>query len=93
MNNVHYISSEKITIKDIDTILNHGQTLALSEESKLKIEKCRVYLDQKMLDNDTPIYGINTGFGVPDRIPAGIPIIAIIRYIFITLYTRYGCCK
>ena len=63
MDNVHYISSETLTIDIVNSIINGGKTIALSEDAKSKIEKCRLYLDKKMLDNETPIYGINTGFG------------------------------
>jgi histidine ammonia-lyase len=38
-------------------------TLHLSDESIIKIDNCRQYLDKKMSDNDTLYYGINTGFG------------------------------
>jgi histidine ammonia-lyase len=37
--------------------------LAPSEEAKVNINKCRAYLDTKMVTQSTPIYGINTGFG------------------------------
>jgi histidine ammonia-lyase len=40
-----------------------NKKLALSEEAKVNIHKCREYLNQKMDSNDEPIYGINTGFG------------------------------
>ena len=63
MGKVHYISNDQLTFKRIDQILNEGFKLALSESSKNNIVKCREYLDQKMTNNDEPIYGINTGFG------------------------------
>ncbi len=37
--------------------------VGLSEESVSAIDRCRRFLDQKMLGNDDAIYGINTGFG------------------------------
>lgn len=63
MDNTHYITSSVISIEDINQILYQGKKIALSEEVKVNIQKCRDYLDHKMLDNETPIYGINTGFG------------------------------
>ena len=63
MDNTHYITSDVISIDDVNQIINQGKLIALSDEVKLNIEKCRDYLDHKMLDNETPIYGINTGFG------------------------------
>lgn len=35
----------------------------MSDESKERIKKCRDYLDRKLSETQTPIYGINTGFG------------------------------
>ncbi len=63
MDNCHYISSEILTLEDLRDIITGNKTLALSEEAKISIEKCRRYLDQKMSSSDDAIYGINTGFG------------------------------
>lgn len=63
MENIHYISSDLLTLDAVQEILVHQKTLELSEEAKVDIQKCRDYLDQKMKSNDDPIYGINTGFG------------------------------
>ncbi|MGL2965977.1 histidine ammonia-lyase [Flavobacterium sp. XGLA_31] len=63
MENSHYISSEVLSLEVLRDIIEQHKTLALSEEAKLNIEKCREYLDKKMASNETPIYGINTGFG------------------------------
>lgn len=59
----HYISSSTLTIEDIHHITIEHKKLALSEEAKVNIQKCRDYLNQKMDSNEAPIYGINTGFG------------------------------
>lgn len=58
----YYISGSKLTIAEIPTILN-ARKLGLSDGAKEKIVKCRNYLNEKLKDNDKPIYGINTGFG------------------------------
>ena len=63
MKKIHYISNDQLTFDTIDQILKDELKLALSEESKNNIIKCREYLDQKMDTKDEPIYGINTGFG------------------------------
>ncbi len=63
MEKIHYISNDQLTFDRIDQILKEGFTLALSEQSKNNILKCREYLDQKMDSKDELIYGINTGFG------------------------------
>ena len=63
MENTHYISSKFLQFDDLHEILNQNKTLSLSNESKLKIQKCRDYLNKKIASSDEPIYGINTGFG------------------------------
>lgn len=63
MKQTYYISSEIIDITTINTIIEENQKLALSEEARLNVQKSYDYLNKKMKNNDTPIYGINTGFG------------------------------
>lgn len=63
MENTHYISSELLHLETLQSIISEQKSLALSEEAKLNIQKCREYLDKKMEKSDDPIYGINTGFG------------------------------
>lgn len=63
MDNCHYISSKILTLDDLRDIIASNKTLALSEEARINIEKCRTYLDRKMESSDDAIYGINTGFG------------------------------
>lgn len=63
MNTVHHISTEPLTLADINTIISEGKTLALSEEATKLIVDCHEYLYRKIEKSDTPIYGINTGFG------------------------------
>lgn len=60
---VHYISSEKLTFATLFNILSNKHKLDLSEESRSRIQQCRDYLDRRMDQEDSPIYGINTGFG------------------------------
>ena len=63
MEDLHYISSENLSLEVLQEILSQHKNIALSEEARISIEKCRTYLDTKMATNDQPIYGINTGFG------------------------------
>lgn len=60
---IHHISPKQLSLADINTIVNKGYRLELSDEAKALIVKCREYLDRKMAASDAPIYGINTGFG------------------------------
>ncbi|MEN8187337.1 MAG: histidine ammonia-lyase [Bacteroidota bacterium] len=63
MNSHHIISSKLLDLYIIQDIIHSDKKLELSEESKKSIEKCRLYLDEKMVTHKDPIYGINTGFG------------------------------
>src|SRR5574343_176463 len=63
METINYISSDLLSLEKINEIIFQGQKLALSEEARVNIEKCRKYLDDKMQSHSDPIYGINTGFG------------------------------
>ncbi|MEL1243108.1 histidine ammonia-lyase [Flavobacterium sp. DGU11] len=63
METIHYISSDALSLEIVHTILSEDKKLALSEEARANIERCRMYLDEKMKSHDDAIYGINTGFG------------------------------
>ena len=47
---IHYISAERLTIARVEEILTKGYKLALSDDAKARINKCREYLDKKMED-------------------------------------------
>ncbi len=63
MEPTHYISDKLLTLQEIDHVLHGHSKIALSEESKKKVIRCREYLDQKLAASSAPVYGINTGFG------------------------------
>ena len=63
MSNIHYMSTDVLSLEAIQEIIFQHKKLELSEEARVNIQKCRDYLDAKMEANETPIYGINTGFG------------------------------
>jgi histidine ammonia-lyase len=63
MNNTHYISTNLLTLDNLQEIIVQNKQIALSEDAKVNIQKCRAYLDKKMQTHEKPIYGINTGFG------------------------------
>ncbi len=54
---------EKISIKKIANIINTSQKIGLADDVKEKIIDCRNYLDAKIKQSTSPIYGVNTGFG------------------------------
>ena len=57
------ISPAELTIETIAEILEKNARLSLSDESVTLIETCRKYLDDKLENTTSPIYGITTGFG------------------------------
>jgi len=63
MNNIHEISSETLGFDAIKEIFDKKYQLRLSKNSVHAINKCREYLDKKLIETDEPVYGINTGFG------------------------------
>lgn len=55
--------SRNITIKEIFEISQSGTPIVIDENTKSRVEKTRKYLDEKSLQSESPIYGVNTGFG------------------------------
>lgn len=63
MSDTYHIHSDKLTIETIKQILDSSASLALSDEARDRIVKCRQYLNEKTQQSDALFYGINTGFG------------------------------
>jgi histidine ammonia-lyase len=63
MSGIHEISSSSLTLNQLEIIFREKHTLKLSEEAESKISLCHAYLQQKLDASDSPIYGVNTGFG------------------------------
>ena len=59
----HYISAEHLTIERVGEIIEKGIKLALSDDAKARIVRCRKYLDEQIAASDVPVYGVTTGFG------------------------------
>ena len=59
----HTISSKPLDIVTIYNLFKDNKKLKLSDELKIKVRKSKVYLDEKLTNNEKPMYGINTGFG------------------------------
>lgn len=59
----HFISPERLTFPVIKSLLKDCNPLALSDISKQRIVECRNYLNQRIEQQEGPIYGVNTGFG------------------------------
>jgi histidine ammonia-lyase len=59
----HIITSDWVSLEQLESLLQEDVKLALSEESKKQIIRCREYLNDAMASGGQTIYGINTGFG------------------------------
>ena len=68
---IHHISAERLTLGRVREIIENRIPLALSEDARQRILRCRSYLDEKMERNAQPIYGITTGFGSLCNISVG----------------------
>ncbi|MCC8115497.1 MAG: histidine ammonia-lyase [Bacteroidales bacterium] len=60
---VYEIGLHPLTYEDIEKILEENMELRLSEAAIERIQKCREYLDNKVVESEEPLYGITTGFG------------------------------
>lgn len=63
MENTHFITTENLDLTSLNNLFFYNKKLLLSEEVKMKITTCRMFLDEKLKESEEPIYGINTGFG------------------------------
>lgn len=59
----HVISTQFLGIDKVEKIIESKAKLSLSKESIEAVQKCRDYLDKKMANSKTPVYGVTTGFG------------------------------
>lgn len=59
----HQISPEHLSIDRIEEIIICSEKIVLSDEAVRRIEKCRLFLDEKLTEAGGVYYGINTGFG------------------------------
>lgn len=57
------VEGKWLTIEDVENIISSNQDIKLSDATLKEVERCRVYLDEKIKKAVDPIYGINTGFG------------------------------
>ncbi len=60
---IHSITSDWISLEQLENILQSDVKLELSEASKQQIVRCRNYLNEAMAAGNRTIYGVNTGFG------------------------------
>ncbi len=58
-----HITLNEHRLGDIEPLFNPEVKIKLSEDAIGRIKKCRDYLERKMKEQKSPIYGITTGFG------------------------------
>jgi histidine ammonia-lyase len=63
MKSTHSIDSNPLDLAKIQEIIFENKKLDLSILSIEKINKCRLFLNEKTKSISKPLYGINTGFG------------------------------
>ncbi|MBR7043114.1 MAG: aromatic amino acid lyase, partial [Prevotella sp.] len=68
---IHHISAEHLTIERIGEIIRNNEKLALSDDARQRIVRCRQYLDEKIASQTEPVYGVTTGFGSLCRVSIG----------------------
>lgn len=61
--NEYAIGSGDLDYRLIENILKDRTHLTLSPEAIERIQHCRDYLDSKMDETQSPVYGVTTGFG------------------------------
>lgn len=58
-----HITLNEQRLDDIEPLFNPEVKIRLSDDAIGRITKCRDYLERKMKEQKSPIYGITTGFG------------------------------
>jgi histidine ammonia-lyase len=61
--NIYSVGSEHLSLALLKKITGNHYQLKLSEKAVASIVKCRAFLDKKIAESASPVYGINTGFG------------------------------
>jgi len=84
----HQISAEHLTIERIGEIIEKNIKLALSDDAKKRIVRCREYLDKRIAENKSPIYGVTTGFGSLCNVSIGSDHLAQLQ---INLMMSHAC--
>ena len=57
------VNKDWMDFATVKNLLHKKQQIAVTEDARSSIEKCRRYLNGKMDEKDALYYGINTGFG------------------------------
>lgn len=85
---IHKISAEHLSIERIGEIVYGGYKIELSDDAHKRIVECREYLDCKIAESTTPIYGVTTGFGSLCNVSIGSDYLAQLQ---INLMMSHAC--
>lgn len=85
---IHKISAEHLSIERIGEIVYGGYKIELSDDAHKRIVECREYLDRKIAESTTPIYGVTTGFGSLCNVSIGSDYLAQLQ---INLMMSHAC--
>lgn len=85
---IHKISAEHLSIERIGEIVYGGYQIQLSSDAQKRIVECRKYLDRKIEETTSPIYGVTTGFGSLCNVSIGPDYLAQLQ---INLMMSHAC--
>lgn len=85
---IHKISAEHLSIERIGEIVYDGYQIQLSYDAQKRIVECRKYLDRKIEETTSPIYGVTTGFGSLCNVSIGQDYLAQLQ---INLMMSHAC--
>ena len=85
---IHKISAEHLSIERIGEIVYGGYQIQLSNDAQKRIVECRKYLDRKIEETTSPIYGVTTGFGSLCNVSIGPDYLAQLQ---INLLMSHAC--
>ena len=57
------LSDRDLDMTDLGKVFDNDVQIKLDESTYIQIDRCRDYLEKAIIDDDSALYGINTGFG------------------------------
>ena len=59
----HAITTTGLNLAEFDAIMRERKPITLTKDAQAAVKRSHAYLQKKLKETDTPIYGVNTGFG------------------------------
>ncbi|MBL0128014.1 MAG: histidine ammonia-lyase [Flavobacteriales bacterium] len=57
------INTIGLSLEDLETIVRERKPITLGKDAVVAVKRSHAYLLKRLKESDTPIYGVNTGFG------------------------------